>query len=158
MLINIKKKITVFSGVISAVLLFILFVFSAAQVFMKYFFRYNADTITSIIGILLIWSFMFGAVYCFGENEHIAFNILASKIGKKTRESVRRICNILIFIFSASVLFAGGIITIHRNITQQSGVLNIILYFILPVSGILIAFISFSNITGRFTDVSSEDN
>ncbi len=133
--LKIKKHVSVSSGIVAGVLLLLMFVVATLQMFSARFFVLDFN-FAYAIRCLMIWSFMLGAVYCFGKGKHIAFTLLLNKFQKnKFHLILELIINILILFFIILVFLFGGLLAYSK---EQA---ILLVYSVLPVSAILISLI-----------------
>lgn len=98
-----------------------------------------------LAGFLLIWVALLGAAYATGKKQHLAIDLLATKLGDSGKAVLSRIINLCIFVFSVSVLVVGGIWLVYTRfyLGQLSSIMEIpigFVYLVVPVSGLLISY------------------
>lgn len=96
-----------------------------------------------------VWLVLFGAAFVFGERGHMAVEFLKDKLPDKWKLFVEIFIEIVIIVFSASVLVKGGLKATTMTMTQLSASLQIpvgYLYAALPLSGLFILFYCIHNI------------
>lgn len=138
---KIKHNVGVYSGIVASVLLFLMLVVATLQMLSNRLgvvgFNY-----AYAIRCLMIWSFMLGAVYCFGKGKHIAFTLLLEKFPKGRGHFVLElISNVLILFFIILVFIVGSVLAFGKD--QDI----FLVYLVLPVSGLLISTISIVDIS-----------
>ncbi len=106
---------------------------------------------SELAGFLLIWVALAGAAYASGKKQHLSIDLLATKLGDKGKAYLSIIINILILIFAATVLIAGGSWLVYTRfyLGQISASMEIpigIVYIILPLSGLLISYYAITEI------------
>ena len=92
---------------------------------------------------LFIWIGILGAADASGQRIHLAIEILPPKLNIPNRVKLRIGINILIVIFSLTVLVIGGgnLVYINYELGQSSAALNLPLsyvYMVVPLSGTLV--------------------
>ena len=97
-----------------------------------------------LIGIL-------GAAYTMGQKLHLSITILPEKLNERNKIRIEMLINVIILIFSVSVLVVGGMRLVYITLTlgQTSSALLIplwIIYSVLPFSGLLTCYYCISNI------------
>lgn len=98
-----------------------------------------------LAGFLLIWVALAGAAYATGKKQHLAIDLLSTKLSDAGKTILSMIINVLIVIFAVSVLIAGGFWLVYSRfyLGQVSAAMEIpigIVYIIVPVSGLLISY------------------
>ncbi len=99
---------------------------------------------------MLIWIGLLGAAYASGKNMHVAIDLLAHRLSLKQRKIQLLLIKFLIFSFALTVLIFGGIrlVFISFHLGQLSSAMQVSLgyvYLVLPLSGLLICYYSFSD-------------
>ena len=112
--------------------------------------KYYAFT-DELAGFLLIWVALLGAAYATGKKQHLAIDLLAAKLSDSGKIRLSGIINILILIFSISVLVIGGVWLVYTRfyLGQISSTMEIpigFVYLIVPIAGILISYYAISEI------------
>ncbi len=98
-----------------------------------------------LAGFLLIWVALLGAAYVTGKKQHLAIDLLVTKLGDRGKVLLSGIINVLILLFSLSVMIVGGIwlVSTRFYLGQLSPSMELpvgIVYLIVPLSGFLIGF------------------
>ncbi len=106
--------------------------------------RFYAFT-DELAGFLLIWVALLGAAYATGKKQHLAIDLLITKLSEHGKIVLSRVINLLIFAFAVSVLVAGGAWLVYTRfyLGQVSSTMEIpigFVYLILPISGLLISY------------------
>ena len=113
------------------------------QVLSRYVFQSPSSFTDELARFLLIWLGMLGAAYVAGHNEHLAIDILPSKLTGKAKNNLMIFIHVIIIAFSVPVMIFGGsnLVYITYILGQKSTTLQIPLayvYTIIPISGVLI--------------------
>jgi len=113
------------------------------QVLSRFVFKNPSSFTDELATFLLIWVGLAGAAYVKGKNEHLAIDILPPKLNPVNRIRLRIFINVLIILFSLTVLVIGGgnLVYVNNLLGQSSAALNIPLswvYSVVPLSGILV--------------------
>ncbi|WP_461533147.1 TRAP transporter small permease [Sinomicrobium sp.] len=92
---------------------------------------------------LLIWLGVLGAAYASGQREHLAIDLLSSRLNKSKQIRLNIFINLLIVFFAFFVLLIGGanLVYVNYELGQHSSALHIPLYLVytvVPISGLLI--------------------
>jgi TRAP-type C4-dicarboxylate transport system permease small subunit len=115
------------------------------QVASRYLMGHPSSFTDELAGFLLIWVGLFGSAYITGKKQHLAIDILHTKLNTENRMRVDRVINILIALFALVVLVIGGsnLVYITLHLKQISSALQISIgyvYLVLPLSGIFIIY------------------
>ncbi|MEP2026156.1 MAG: TRAP transporter small permease [Reichenbachiella sp.] len=99
---------------------------------------------------LLIWVGLLGAAYASGKGMHVAIELLERALSPKKQRIQQLSIQVIIIVFAFLVLIVGGIRLVHISfqLGQTSSAMHIPLgyvYLALPLSGVLIAYYSFSD-------------
>lgn len=121
------------------------------QVFGRYILASPSSFTDEIAGFLLIWVGLLGAAFVAGKNEHLAIDLIVQNASPKRAKTIKTIIQILIALFSLSVLVVGGTWLVYTRfmLNVKSAALSIPLgyvYTVLPISGILILYYSIDNL------------
>lgn len=133
------------------------------QVFSRYILNAPSDFTDELAGFLLIWVGLVGAAYATGTKQHLAIDILPSKLPPEKRRIVDIIINIFIFLFAVSVLIVGGTWLVYTRfyLGQLSAALEIPLgyvYLVLPLSGLLISYYALDDIATILKSKNEQQN
>lgn len=128
------------------VLLLVLMVLAVLwQIFSRYLMNSPSSFTEELARFLFIWIGILGAAYASGQQSHLAIDILPPKLDPLNRRRLRIGINLLIILFSLTVLVIGGgnLVYVNHLLGQSSAALNVPLswvYVIVPLSGILVIF------------------
>lgn len=128
------------------VLLMVLMVLSVLwQIFSRYLMNSPSSFTEELARFLFIWIGILGAAYASGQQTHLAIDILPPKLDPVNRVRLRIGINMLIILFSLTVLVIGGANLVYVNylLGQTSAALNVPLswvYTIVPLSGLLVIY------------------
>ncbi len=100
---------------------------------------------TELAGFLLVWVALLGGAYATGKKEHLAIELLPSKLSERNNKKLFVLINSIILIFVITVLIVGGIWLVYTRfyLGQVSAAMEIpfgIVYSIVPISGFLTAY------------------
>ena len=132
--------------------LMIIMVFDVVwQVISRYLINSPSTFTDELAGFLLIWLGLLGAAYATGKGQHLSIEILPSKLSVKNRQRLDIFINVLVILFSLSVMIIGGVNLVYLTfiLQQKSASLNIPLGYIycaVPLSGAFIVIYGASNI------------
>ncbi len=121
------------------------------QVFSRYVLNDPSGFTDELAGFLMIWVGLLGAAFASGKGLHLAIDILQDMVNDRRKVILEYLINSLIILFALSVLIIGGgrLVYLTLYLEQYSANLNIpvgYVYTVLPLSGVLIAYYSMSNI------------
>ena len=102
----------------------------------------------------MIWIGVLGAAYVSGKRLHVSIDFLPSKFNAVTQKKLAQVVNFIIIVFSIGAMVIGGgrLVYVSFILGQQSPALQIplaVVYFALPISGILIVFYKISDILNK---------
>lgn len=151
-----KKIVEKIIIIMSSVFMAILVLGALWQVFSRYILGKPSLFTEELLRFSLIWTAMLGAVYCFGENKHLALTFLREKMSIKNKEIIDVINGIFILIFAGMIMVGGGYRVIKVTIEQRSPILNLsmgLVYSIIPIAGLLIIGMQGSILTENFKNL-----
>ena len=120
------------------------------QVASRYIMKSPSSYTDELAGYLLIWVGLLGAAYVAGKREHLAIDLLIQRSSPKRKFKLEMIISAVIIIFAITVLIIGGSWLVYTRfyLSVRSSALGMplgIVYLVLPVSGILIAYFDIDN-------------
>tara|TARA_R110002020_G_scaffold80422_2_gene200659 strand:+ start:175 stop:663 length:489 start_codon:yes stop_codon:yes gene_type:complete len=115
------------------------------QVVSRYVFQSPSSFTDELSRYMLIWVGMLGAAYVAGKNEHLAIDILLTKLNEKAQDKLMILINGCVLAFALVVMVIGGSNLVYLTfiLEQRSAVLQIPLayiYAIIPFSGLLVIY------------------
>ncbi|MCE7054372.1 TRAP transporter small permease [Algoriphagus sp. AGSA1] len=115
------------------------------QVVSRYVFQSPSSFTDELSRYMLIWVGMLGSAYVAGKNEHLAIDILLTRISEKAQDKLMILINCCVLIFGLVVMVIGGsnLVYLTYVLEQKSAVLQIPLayiYGIIPFSGLLVIY------------------
>jgi TRAP-type C4-dicarboxylate transport system permease small subunit len=121
------------------------------QVASRYLFSQPSSFTDELAGFLLIWVGMAGSAYVKGSNEHLAIDLLLTKLKGAKRNRLMIFINILIALFSFFAMIVGGVWLVYTrfHLGQVSASLELplgVVYTIVPVSGLLMLYYAIDDI------------
>lgn len=151
-----KKKLDRILGSILVFLLVSMVLAVIWQVVSRYIAKNPSSFTEELSRYLFIWIGILGAAYASGQQTHLAIDILPPKLSPPNRIKLRIIINVLIILFSLTVLVVGGANLVYVNylLGQFSAALNVPLaavYLVLPISGILVIYYKVNEIINSKT-------
>jgi len=113
------------------------------QVFSRYLLNDPSTITEELARFILIWVGLLGAAYVTGQKGHLAIDIVLQNCGERLSNFLNLTIYMVIFLFSALTLVAGGInlVFLTLSLKQTSAALQMQLgyvYLAVPLSGILI--------------------
>lgn len=138
-----KRKLDKALGSFLVALLVLMVIAVLWQVFSRYITNNPSSWTEELSRYLFIWIGILGAAYAAGQQTHLAIDILPPKLNPPNRIRLRIVINILIILFSLTVMVIGGgnLVYVNYELGQFSAALNIPLsfvYLIVPISGVLV--------------------
>ncbi len=117
------------------------------QVFTRFVLKNPSSFTEELARYLLIWVGLLGASYVAGRKMHLAIDVLINRLKGRARHLSEYFIEVSIFVFALFVMVFGGLrlVIITLTLNQISAVLRIKLgyvYFVLPLSGLLLMFYS----------------
>ena len=121
------------------------------QVASRYIMNSPSSYTDELAGYLLIWVGLLGAAYVAGKREHLAIDLLIQRSSPQRRYKLEMLISIVIIIFAITVMIIGGSWLVYTRfyLSVKSSAIGLplgIVYMVLPVSGILIAYFDIDNI------------
>ncbi|WP_026967614.1 TRAP transporter small permease [Algoriphagus terrigena] len=115
------------------------------QVTSRYVFQSPSSFTDELSRYMLIWVGMLGSAYVAGKNEHLAVDILLTKLKGKAQQKLMILINVCVLVFAVTAMMIGGsnLVYITFILGQKSATLQIPLayvYGIIPFSGILVTY------------------
>ncbi len=120
------------------------------QVASRFLLNSPSSFTDELAGFLLIWVGLLGAAYVAGKQEHLAIDLLNQSSGPNGKLKLNMITSIIIVIFAVSVMMIGGCWLVYTRfyLSVKSAAMGIplgIVYLVLPISGLLIAYFDIDN-------------
>lgn len=142
-----KKKIDKILEISLVILMSVLVLDVLWQVASRYILRHPSAVTDELAGYLLVWVGLTGAAYATGAKEHLAIDLLHSRLSPRNLKRIQVLIDSLIILFAFSVLIIGGtwLVWSRFQLGQVSAATELpvgYVYLILPVSGLLIVYYS----------------
>ncbi|HKL31174.1 MAG TPA: TRAP transporter small permease [Tangfeifania sp.] len=120
------------------------------QVTSRYIMNSPSSFTDELAGYLLIWVGVLGTAYVAGKREHLAIDLLLQRSSPKRKFKLEMIIGVLVILFSVAVFIVGGTWLSYTRfyLDVRSSALGMplgIVYLVLPISGILIAYFDIDN-------------
>lgn len=121
------------------------------QVLSRFVFKNPSSFTDELATFLLIWVGLAGAAYVKGKNEHLAIDILHTKLSPKSLNKMMIFINFLVIVFSGTVMVIGGVWLVYTRFVlgQLSASIQVPLgyvYMIVPISGLLMSYYAIDDI------------
>ena len=121
------------------------------QVLSRFVFKDPSSFTDELATFLLIWVGLAGAAYVKGKNEHLAIDILHTKLSPKSLNKMMIFINFLVIVFSGTVMVVGGVWLVYTRFVlgQLSASIQVPLgyvYMIVPISGLLMSYYAIDDI------------
>jgi len=115
------------------------------QVFSRYVIQSPSSFTDELSRYLLVWLGMLGAAYVAGQGNHLAIDILPTKLTGESKRRLLMVINVVIILFVIPVMIMGGsnLVYITYILEQKSATLQLPLayvYMMIPFSGLLVLF------------------
>ncbi len=115
------------------------------QVFSRYVIQSPSSFTDELSRYLLVWLGMLGAAYVAGQGNHLAIDILPTKLTGEAKRKLLMVINVVIILFVIPVMIMGGtnLVYITFILEQKSATLQLPLayvYMMIPFSGLLVLF------------------
>ncbi len=120
------------------------------QVISRYIMNSPSSFTDELAGFLLIWVGLLGAAYVAGKREHLAIDLLIQKSSPQRKFKLEMIISAIIIVFAITVMIIGGSWLAYTRfyLSVKSAALGMplgIVYLVLPLSGVLIAYFDMDN-------------
>lgn len=121
------------------------------QVFSRYCLAEPSSFTDELARYLMIWVGVLGAAYVSGKNNHVAIDVLPTRLSESKQKKLKVLVRILIILFSSAALVIGGsrLVYITYVLKQFSPALQMplaLVYLVIPISGILIIYYKISDL------------
>lgn len=121
------------------------------QVMSRYIMSSPSSYTDELAGYLLIWVGLLGAAYVAGKREHLAIDLLLQRSSKNRKFKLEITISVIVILFAIVVMVIGGSWLVYTRffLTVKSAALGLplgVVYLVLPISGLLIAYFDIDNI------------
>ncbi len=147
------KKVKTYLDKIIATICVIIFIamvlLTTFQVISRYVFNSPSSISETLTRYFFVWLIILSATYVFGQRDHICISFLKDKFKGTVKKVIDIVGEVIIIIFSVTIMVYGGGVVTHMNMLQYDSMLKIptgIIYSIIPICGVLIIFYSIYNI------------
>ena len=146
---KIRKAMNAVVSTICIVLFAVMVVVGTYQIITRFVFN-NPSTISEeLLTYTFAWMAIFSSAYVFGKRDHMRMTFIADKLPKEQRKILEIVIELLIIAFAVIVLIYGGFTIMGLTMTQKTaslGVMMGVVYAVVPICGILIAFYGVMNV------------
>lgn len=154
---TIRRKVEIILEWVLVFFMSILVIDVLWQVTSRYVMNSPSNFTDELAGYLLIWVGVLGTAYVAGKREHLAIDLLLQRSSPERRFKLEMIISVLVILFSIAVLVIGGSWLSYTRfyLDVKSSALGMplgIVYLVLPVSGILIAYFDIDNIINQIKE------
>ena len=153
-LTKIKKGMNFLLSRIAAVLLSAMTLLVLYQVFTRYVLNSPSAFSETLTRYLFVWLVLITSTYAFGKRDHMCISYLKDKLPLKGQRMVNILIEAITFFFAAAIMIYGGVRISAMQMVQLDSVLKIptgLIYSIIPISGVGIAFYSLCNLMTEYT-------
>lgn len=123
------------------------------QVLTRYLLDNPSTWSEELASYMFAWVTLLGAAYVFGKREHMNIPVITDRFKVATQHKIAIINEIIVFIFSATIMIMGGLRITSLTMGQMSASLNMPMgyfYMVIPISGIFICLYNILNLYGLF--------
>ncbi len=143
-------------------LLFSIVLVVTIQVFSRFVLQSPSSVTEELARFLLIWIGLLGGAYGYHSNAHLGLDIVTNKLSKIGQYWINIIGHLMVMFFAFTVMIIGGISLVKLTFDpiQISAALEFemgYIYSAVPLSGILIVYISLMKISGSVTQISNNN-
>ncbi|SHO64842.1 TRAP transporter small permease [Algoriphagus zhangzhouensis] len=121
------------------------------QVGSRYILNDPSSFTDELARYMLIWVGMLGAAYVAGKDEHLAIDIVLTKMNPTNRIKTQMLIHVFVMLFALAAMVIGGVNLVYITfiLGQNSAALQIPLayvYVVIPFSGLLVIYYQISRI------------
>ena len=119
------------------------------QIVTRYFFNSPSTVSEELLTYSFSWMALLSSALVFGKRDHMRMGFIADKLTGVPKKILEIVIELMIMIFSVSVMVWGGYTIMQLSMTQVTASLGIpmgVVYIVVPLSGVLIAIYSVLNI------------
>lgn len=144
-MISLKLKLDKIVGIMLMIILGVMVINVTWQVFSRYVLQSPSSFTDELSRYLLVWLGMLGAAYVAGQGNHLAIDLLPTKLKGEAKRKLLMVINVVIILFVIPVMIMGGanLVYITFILEQKSATLQLPLayvYMMIPFSGLLVLF------------------
>ena len=146
---KIKEILMKLTGYLSVLLFAFMTVIGTYQIVTRYVFIRPSTVSEELLTYSFTWMALLISAYVFGKRDHMRMEFFAQRFTGKAKLMLEITTEALVLAFAAIVMVYGGVEITRLTMTQVTASLQIpmgYVYFVLPLSGLMIVFFSFINI------------
>ena len=149
---NMRKVRKTMMKVLGYLIIFLFMMMTAVgsyQIITRYFFNRPSTVSEELLTYSFTWMALLISAYVFGKRDHMRMEFFAQRFTGKAKLALEVTTEALVLAFAAIVMVYGGVEITRLTMTQVTASLQIpmgYVYFVLPLSGLMIVFFSFVNI------------
>lgn len=143
-------------GTITAALMAIMVLGCCWQVITRFILNDPSKYTEEFLRYALIWLTMLGMPYAYGQDKHIAINLITKTFHVKNQLATKVMIEVVILALSVSVLVIGGSMVTLNSAGQISPAMQLPMqcyYGCLPISGVLMAFYCIARLVEDFKEL-----
>ncbi len=149
-----RERIDRILGIVLVVIMSVMVVNVLWQVISRFIVGSPSSFTDELARYLMIWIGVLGAAYVSGKKRHVAIELLPARAGKRTQRRLRILVSVLVLAFALLAMVLGGsrLVYISYLLGQKSPALQIplaLVYMIIPLSGLLIAWYKWNDLTSE---------
>ncbi len=149
-----RERIDRILGIVLVVIMSVMVVNVLWQVISRFIVGSPSSFTDELARYLMIWIGVLGAAYVSGKKRHVAIELLPARAGKRTQRRLRILVSVLVLAFALLAMVLGGsrLVYISYLLGQKSPALQIplaLVYIIIPLSGLLIAWYKWNDLTSE---------
>lgn len=128
------------------------------QVFSRFVLESPSTSTDEIARFLLMWCGLTGSAYMVGQNQHLAIEVLGSRLVGVKKLSLSILVQLFIAKFSAMVMIYGGMVQFNNismtgQLTPSLGMPMSYIYVVVPISGLIILIYNALNIGDSIKEI-----
>ena len=157
---NIRNILMKILGVCIVFLFIMMTVIGTYQIVTRYFFNKPSTVSEELLTYTFTWMALLASAFVFGKRDHMRMGFLADKVTGNAKKWLEVSIDGLTFLLAAVVMVYGGISITRLTMIQTTASLRIpmgYIYFIVPVTGVLIMIFSLINALDMIYEKSKEE-
>lgn len=128
------------------------------QVFSRFVLASPSTSTDEIARFLLMWCGLTGSAYMVGQNQHLAIEVLGSRLTGVKKLSLSILVQLFIAKFSIMVMIYGGMVQFNNismtgQLTPSLGMPMSYIYVVVPISGFIILIYNMLNIAESVKEI-----
>ena len=160
-LLSFEEKLAKSEAVLIGIMLLIISFLAFLQVLTRYVFFYSIVWSEEVTRYLMVWLTFIGAALAISKQDHINIDMFTSFFKKKTGRDFRVVLNFIIFVFSIGCSYFGAKLIMKTyamgQLTEATRVPMYLIYVVMEVAILLMAFHAFVRLIDRRTTQDNKD-